>query len=74
MSCGIKTQKLRVQSILEKCINTSHRHITFTIPNILVSWFIDKLTSTNLLFDAACESLYSVVNGKIPNTKTNKYK
>ena len=73
-SCGIKTQKLRVQSILEKCINTSHRHITFTIPNTLVSWFIDKLTATNLLFDAACETLYSVVNGKVPNTKTNKYK
>ena len=64
-SCGIKSQKIKTQNILEKCINTKHRHITFTIPNDLVSYFFDELTSNNLLFDSVCETIYSVVNGKV---------
>ncbi len=64
-SCGIKSQKIKTQNILEKCINTKHRHITFTIPNDLVLYFFDDLTSNNLLFDSVCETIYSVVNGKV---------
>ena len=64
-SCGVKTQKRVTENILQTCINTSHRHITFTIPNILTNWFFDDLYSLNILFDAVKKTIYSVVNGKI---------
>lgn len=71
-SCGIKTQKVKTQNILETCINTKHRHITFTIPNDLNMWFFYNLKSTNLLFDAVNDTIYSIVNGKVK--KKYKYK
>ena len=64
-SCGIKSQKIKTQNILEKCINTKHRHITFTIPNDLTIWFFKVLSSTSLLFDAVSDTIYSIVNGKV---------
>lgn len=64
-SCGIKTQKIITENILEKCINFKHRHITFTIPEKLTSWFFNILSSTSLLFEAVNDTLYSVVNGKV---------
>lgn len=73
-SCGIKSQKIKTQHILEKCINVKHRHITFTIPNSLCHWFFNVLSSTNLLFEAVSDTLYSTVNGKIKKKKTSKYK
>lgn len=73
-SCGIKSQKIKTQNILEKCINCKHRHITFTIPFELTHWFFNNLYSTNLLFEAVCDTLYSIVNGKIKTgKKTRKY-
>jgi len=71
-SCGIKSQKIKTQNILEKCINTKHRHITFTIPNDLNMWFFDNLLTNDILFDSVCETLYSIVNGKV--RKKHKYK
>ena len=71
-SCGIKSQKIKTQNILEKCIISKHRHITFTIPNDLTTWFFNDLYSNNLLFDSVCETIYSVVNGKVK--KKYKYK
>lgn len=73
-SCGIKSQKIKTQHILEKCINVKHRHITFTIHNSLCHWFFNVLSSTNLLFEAVSDTLYSTVNGKIKKKKTSKYK
>lgn len=73
-SCGIKSQKLKTQNILEKCINTKHRHITFTIPNTLCSWFFNNLLKTDLMFKAVSATLYSVVNGKIKNNSKYKWK
>ena len=64
-SCGVKSQNIEMQNILNRCITSPHRHITFTIPTILTHWFFDNLKDTNLLFDSACETLYSVVNGKV---------
>lgn len=72
-SCGIKSQKIKTQNILEKCLATKHRHITFTVPNDLVMFFHDKLNSNNILFEAVSDTLYSVVNGKVKNFKTRKY-
>lgn len=72
-SCGIKSQKIKTENILEKCINVKHRHITFTIPKDLTIWFFDKLKSNNLLFDSVSDTIYSVVNGKVPKSKKRKY-
>ncbi len=72
-SCGIKSQKIKTQNILEKCINTKHRHITFTIPLDLTFWFFDDLSSNNILFAAVCDTIYSIVNGKIKKKKIRKY-
>ena len=52
-SCGIKTQKIVTENILQKCINSKHRHITFTIPLKLTSWFFNILSSTSLLFNTS---------------------
>lgn len=72
-SCGIKSQKIKTQHILEKCINVRHRHITFTIPSSLCPWFFNILTSINILFDSVSDTIYSVVNGKVRKKKTRKY-
>ena len=72
-SCGIKSQKIKTENILQKCINSKHRHITFTIPFDLTMFFFDNLYSNNILFQAVNDTIYSVINGKIPKKKTRKY-
>ena len=72
-SCGIKSQKIKTQNILEKCIKAKHRHITFTVPSILCHWFFDNLNSTDLLFSAVSDTLYSTVNKKYIKSKNDKY-
>lgn len=73
-SCGIKSQKIKTNHVLEKCIKSKHRHITFTMPQKLCKWFFNNLWSINLVFDAVSDTLYSVVNGNIKKKKTSKYK
>ena len=74
-SCGIKTQKIRTENILEKCLASEHRHITFTMPQDLTLWFINNLYSLNLIFDATNETIYSVSNGKFKKSiKIYNYK
>lgn len=72
-SCGIKTQKIETEHILETCINCKHRHITFTIPFDLTSWFLYDLHSTSILFSAVCDTLYSVVNGEVKSKFKYKF-
>lgn len=72
-SCGIKSQKIKTQNILQKCINVKHRHITFTIPNDLNYWFFNDLTTTDILFVSVSETLYSIVNGKVKKKYKYKY-
>lgn len=68
-SCGIKTQKKITEKILETCLRSKHRHITFTIPEDLRNWFICDLHTTDILFSSVCETLYSTVNGKFKKNK-----
>lgn len=68
-SCGIKTQNIRTLNILEKCITSKHRHMTFTMPTELTLLFLNDLTLLNILFAAVNETLYSVVNGKYKKNK-----
>lgn len=69
-SCGIKTQKIVTQNILEKTINSKHRHIIFTIPACLRHFFFEDLHTTDLLFDAVADTIYSIVNGKVKKKKS----
>ena len=71
-SCGIKTQKIVTENILETCIHSNHRHITFTMPDSLVHWFFNDLNSLNILFDAVADTIYSVVNGKVKKNKIKR--
>lgn len=73
-SCGIKTQKIVSENILEKCINCKHRHMTFTIPFDLTHWFLRDLRSTDILFEAVNITLYSVVNGKVKKGRIYSWK
>lgn len=70
-SCGIKSQKLVTENILEKCIKVKHRHITFTIPEVLTHWFFTDLHSCDLLFQSVNDTIYSIVNGRVK--KNRKY-
>jgi len=72
-SCGIKSQKIKTENILQKCLNVKHRHITFTIPKDLTPWFFDDLTSSNILFSSVSDTIYSITNGKIKKSKIRKY-
>ena len=73
-SCGIKSQTKVTQNILEKCIKTKHRHITFTVPEVLTIWFKNDLYSDNLLFEAVNDTLYSIVNGKVKKNRKYSWK
>lgn len=63
----------KTNHILQRCLNITHRHITFTIPNDLAPWFFFILNSNNLLFESVSDTIYSVVNGKVNKKKTRKY-
>ena len=58
-SCGIKTQKIVTENILQTCINSKHRHITFTIHNDLWPLFQKDRSLLNLLFDAVSSTIIS---------------
>ena len=58
-SCGIKYAKQRATSIESKLINTTHRHLVFTISDILWPLFLENRKRLNFMFDAASETLLS---------------
>ena len=51
-SCGVKYSKQRTLTIMSKLVNSKHRHLTFTIPDILWDYFREDRTRLNILFDA----------------------
>lgn len=64
-SCGIKYAKQRVTSIVSKHINTTHRHLVFTISDILWPLFLENRKRLNFMFDAVSETLLSWYKEKI---------
>lgn len=58
-SCGIKYSKQRSLSIESKLISSTHRHLVFTISDILWPLFLEKRSRLNLLFDAVSSTLNS---------------
>ncbi|MGX8833382.1 IS91 family transposase [Amedibacillus sp. YH-ame6] len=55
--CGIKYQKIRSASILNKVFDVSHRHGVFTVPDPLCSFFLENRNLLNLLFDSVNDTI-----------------
>lgn len=73
-SCGIKYQNNICESILQSCHDVNHRQIVFTIPKELRMIFFEDYHALNVLYDAVCDTLYSVVNGRVQKTRNNTFK
>lgn len=58
-SCGVKYSHQRTHSIMSKLINCNHRHLTFTIPDILWDYFREKRARLHILFNAVNITLSS---------------
>lgn len=72
-SCGYKYKMIRVENILEKVYNCNHRQIVFTIPKELRKFFY-SFKYMDLLFDAVCQTIYSIYNVKFKTNKKGKLK
>ena len=58
-SCGIKYAKQRATSIESKLISGTHRHLVFTISDILWPLFLEDRKRLNYMFQAVSETLLS---------------
>ena len=58
-SCGVKYSKQRTLKIMSKLVNCNHRHLTFTIPDILWDYFREDRKRLNILFEAVNITLSS---------------
>lgn len=58
-SCGIKYQKQRTTEILSRLIDVPHRHLTFTMPDILWNLFLKDRSLLSIPFQAASITLSS---------------
>ena len=61
-SCGTKEAKLRAVHIFSIALDARHRHIVFTIPKHLRSYFIKDRSLLNLLFIGDRNTLACVFN------------
>ena len=68
-SCGNKYALKRAESILQKCYKCKHRHIVFTISDILWPLFRKDRKLLDLLFEAASKTILSWFKDK--NKKEN---
>jgi hypothetical protein len=60
--CGVKYSNDRALSISSKLIDCSHRHIIFTIPEILRKYFALDRNLLNILFEAASKTIFFQFN------------
>ena len=58
-SCGIKYAKQRALNIESKLISGNHRHLVFTISDILWPLFLEDRSLLNLMFEAVSKTLLS---------------
>lgn len=62
-SCGIKYSNERSLSISSKLINCNHRHLVFTIPDVLWPFLREDRSRLNILFEAVNITLSSWFGG-----------
>ena len=58
-SCGVKYAKQRTTEITNKLLDTKHRHLVFTIPDILWPLFQKDRSLLGLMFEAVSKTLLS---------------
>lgn len=68
-SCGVKYSKQRTLGIMSKLVNAPHRHLTFTIPDILWDYFREDRERLDILFESVNITISSWV--KELNKKEN---
>lgn len=61
-SCGVKYAKQLAAKATTLCLDTTHRHIVFTIPEELRKWFRQDRSRLSLLFVASRNTISSIVN------------
>lgn len=60
--CGVKYSNDRALSISSKLLDCSHRHVVFTIPDVLRKYFAYDRSLLHQLFDAASQTIYYQFN------------
>ena len=73
-SCGYKYKLERVEKILQCTYNCPHRQIVFTIPKEFRKYFFYPLDRIDILFDAVCQTIYSILNESFKKNKKGKKK
>lgn len=71
-SCGKKYNDARVKEICKKCIDVTHRHITFTISEKLRNYFLLDRTLIDCLFEAV-EDTFNYMSHKAAPNKEYKF-
>ena len=71
-SCGKKYNDARVKEICKKCINVSHRHVTFTISKKLRKYFLLDRSLIDCLFEAV-EDTFNYMAYKAAPRKEYKF-
>ena len=70
-SCGIKYAKERALSIESKLITGNHRHLVFTISNLLWPLFLEDRNRLNFMFKAVSLTLNSWYNNQYKKENLN---
>ena len=68
-SCGVKYAKERTTNIMTKLVDTDHRHMVFTMPDSLWSFFQKNRNLLNLPFQAVEQTINSFVKNKYKKDK-----
>ena len=58
-SCGIKYAKQRTTQILSTLVDVKHRHLVFTMPDILWSFFLKDRSLLHIPFEAVSQTILS---------------
>ena len=60
-SCGNLYNMQRANALAERMFDVPHRHVVFTIPDVLRHYFLEDRSLLNVLFDAAAQTYKIVV-------------
>lgn len=60
-SCGNLYNMQRATALAERMFDVSHRHITFTLPDVLRPYFLNDRSLLNILFEVSAETFKTVI-------------
>ena len=60
-SCGNLYNMQRANALAERMFDVRHRHVTFTIPDVLRHYFLEDRSLLNVLFEAATQTYKKVI-------------